>query len=132
MTSVRMTLAVVLATTLITAAGCASAPRDGSRPDPRLLTTGELLTSGYTDAFNAVQSLRPQWLRVRGATSFANPEVVKVYLDGSLLGGLDHLKSISVRSISSIRYLDGLEATNRWGLDHGMGAIVVTTREPGA
>jgi hypothetical protein len=56
---------------------------------------------------------------------------VKVYLDGSLMGGLDQLKAISVRSIASIRFLDGLEASNRWGLNHGMGAIVVSTRESG-
>jgi len=55
-------------------------------------------------------------------------ESIKVYLDGSLMGGPEQLRQIQVRSISSIRFLDGLEATNRWGLDHGLGAIVVSTR----
>jgi hypothetical protein len=27
-----------------------------------------------------------------------------------------------------MRYFDGLQASQRWGLDHGMGAIVVSTR----
>lgn len=51
-----------------------------------------------------------------------------MYLDDSLLGGPDYLKQIAVSSISSIRFVDGLDASNRWGLDHGMGAIVVLTR----
>jgi hypothetical protein len=131
MTRVNVASTVMIAMLLATAAGCSSSPRNGAQPNPRLLTAEEMLQSGYSDAFSVVQSLRPQWLRVRGVTSIANPEAVRVYLDGSLMGGLDHLRSISIRSISSIRYLDGLEATNRWGLDHGMGAIVVTTRESG-
>jgi hypothetical protein len=54
---------------------------------------------------------------------------VKVYLDGSLLGGTESLRQITTRSISTIRYLNGLEASERWGLDHDLGAIVVTTRK---
>ncbi len=84
--------------------------------------------AGYADAFTTVQSLRPQWLRQRGVSSITQRETVKVYLDGSLLGGPEFLRQITVRSISTIRYLDGLEATQRWGLDHGLGAIVVSTR----
>jgi hypothetical protein len=34
------------------------------------------------------------------------------------------------RSIATIRWLDGLAASERWGLDHGAGAIVVSTRRP--
>jgi hypothetical protein len=33
-----------------------------------------------------------------------------------------------VRSVSEIRWLDANEATLRWGLDHGHGAIVLSTR----
>jgi hypothetical protein len=88
----------------------------------------ELRASGYQDAFSAVQALRPQWLWTRGTTSINQAETVKVYLDGSLMGGVEQLRQIPVRSIASIRHLDGLEATNRWGLDHGLGAIMVSTR----
>ena len=84
--------------------------------------------AGYTDALTTVQSLRPQWLHHRGATSINLPETVKVYLDDSLLGGPEQLRQITIRSISSMRYFDGLQASQRWGLDHGMGAIVVSTR----
>ena len=67
-------------------------------------------------------------MRIRGRTSFSAQEYVKVYLDDSLLGAPDQLRQITARSIASIRFLDGNEATTRWGLDHGHGAIVVLTR----
>lgn len=122
--------AVFLAATLLCATACAAGPsRSEGRQDQRLLTVEEMQASGYSDAFSVVQALRPQWLWTRGTTSINQAEGVKVYLDGSLMGGPDQLRQIPVRSISSIRHMDGLEATNRWGLDHGLGAILVSTRE---
>jgi hypothetical protein len=56
--------------------------------------------------------------------------MIKVYLDGTLLGGPDQLRQIMIRSITTIRWMDGLAASERWGLDHGAGAIVVSTRRP--
>jgi len=88
----------------------------------------EITRAGFTDAFATVQSLRPQWLVERGTTSFSHPEHIKVYLDGSLLGGVGNLRQISTSSIESMRYMDGIEASNRYGLDHGMGAILVFTK----
>jgi hypothetical protein len=85
-----------------------------------------MLKAGYSDVFTTVQSLRPQWLVTHGQTSFRRLEL-KVYLDGSLMGGPETLRQISTRSISSIRYLTGLEASGRWGLDHDQGAIVIST-----
>ena len=100
----------------------------GARGDTNLITSEEVDAAGHQNAFLLVQSLRPQWLRVRGASSMGARDAIRVYLDGSLLGGPEHLRQISTQSISSLRYLDGLEASQRWGLDHGAGAIVVTTR----
>lgn len=110
-------------------AGCSARAANGgtARGDINVITNAELADSGHADAYSLVQSLRPQWLRVRGTTSLSAPEVVRVYLDGSLLGGPDQLRQLSTHSINSLRYLDGLEATQRWGLDHGAGAIVVST-----
>jgi len=118
---------LALAPTLL---GCGGAvgTRTDARQDQRTITAEEMEAAGYTDAFSVVQALRPQWLWTRGATTVNLQESIKVYLDGSLMGGPEQLRQIQVRSISSIRFLDGLEATNRWGLDHGLGAIVVSTR----
>lgn len=124
----RLTAAVAMLS--VATAGCSTRSESGTtRSSAKTITTAEMQASGHQDAYSLVQSLRPQWLRVRGTSSFNLTETVQVYLDGSRLGGPDHLRQISTHSISSLRYLDGLEATQRWGLDHGAGAIVVSTRE---
>jgi len=126
----RRTCVVALVLAVATGAqGCASAGGARGGPDQRTLVREEILASGYQDVYSAVQALRPQWLWTRGTTSINSPETIKVYLDNSRMGGVDQLRQIPVRSIASIRYLDALEATNRWGLDHGLGAILVSTRQ---
>lgn len=113
---------------LLAACGTASTQRTGVRQDQRVLTAEELEGSRYSDAFSVVQALRPQWLRTRGTASINQPQFIKVYLDDNLLGGTETLRTIPVHSVARMEFLDGLEATNRWGLDHGLGAIMVTTR----
>lgn len=122
--------AVLVAFAAVVAAACSSAspPRRNTAIQQRLITTQEMSTTNYSSAFEVVEALRPQWLRPRGRTSLNMREAVKVYLDDSLLGEPDQLRNIMTRSIGSIRYLDGNEASQRWGLDHGHGAIMVSTR----
>lgn len=117
---------------LIFLAACG--PKRAESPTPirqNEISLEDIQKSGYPDAYSTIQSLRPQWLRVRGRTSFRNGSQVgiRVYLDNSLLGGLDQLRSIMVRSVASMQYLDELEASQRWGLDNGAGAILLLTRK---
>lgn len=127
MKAIRNLLPVML---LLVLSACASSGTGASgRSSSTVLTQEEMARAGHNDAFSAVQSMRPQWLRVRGASSMSGGgEAVQVYLDGSRLGGVDHLRSLTVTSISTISHLDGLEATQRYGLGHGAGAILVSTR----
>lgn len=114
---------------LLVVAACGSRPPGTtSLPDRSYISPEEIASSGQTDAFGVVQLLRPQWLNTRGRGSITQQEGIKVYLDDSLMGGVEYLRQITARSIASIRYYDGLEATQRWGLDHGLGAIAVATR----
>ena len=114
---------------LMLAGACSGgSARSGTAADPNVITAEQLGAAPYANAYDVVQSMRPSWLRLRGRTSISQQEYVRVYLDNSLLGGVDQLRGITTRSISSIRYLDGVRATERWGLDHGQGAIVVSTR----
>jgi|SRR5688572_3656525 len=98
------------------------------RGDRTLLTMEEITRAGSQDAYTAVQALRPHWLTKRGVSSVNLSETIKIYLDGNLMGGPEFLRQITTNSISTIRHLDGLEATQRYGLDHGVGAILVFTR----
>ena len=118
----RMALTILIAIT----GACATAG-GSTRSSARTIDVLEIRESGYTDAFALVQALRPHWLSTRGSTSFGPDSQVKVYLDGSRLGGVGELRSVSTRGLQSLEYFDGLQATQRWGLDHGSGAIVATS-----
>ena len=119
----------LLVITLAVLAACAGPARPNDLSQNRTsLTTEEMEKAGYPDVFTTVQSLRPHWLQRHGLTSLRNATTVKVYMDGSLLGGPEMLRQITVRSIASIRYYSSMEASQRWGLDHDQGAIVVATR----
>ena len=121
--------AMLVAALALLVVACSSTPRQRSTSrQQRVITIAEIDAVRYTNAFEVVEALRPQWLRTRGRTSFRAQESVKVYLDDSLLGDPLQLRQITTRSISSIRFMDANEATTRWGLDHGHGAIIVLTR----
>jgi hypothetical protein len=100
----------------------------GGRADRNVISTAEIEAAGFGDAYLVVEALRPLWLQKRGPSTINLQESVKVYLDGSLLGGPEYLRQVDIQAISMIRYLDALEATQRWGLDHGHGAILVVSR----
>jgi hypothetical protein len=105
-------------------------PTTGSGPasDRSVITKEQLNQGHFTTVYNAVEGLRRNWLQTRGSDSINLPTQVKVYLDNSLLGGVEMLRNIDTNSISFVRYYDGLAATTRWGLDHGAGVIFVSTR----
>jgi hypothetical protein len=123
------TLLAVLLSLILLAPACAGRGTPAAASSDRsLISAEEMEGSGFTDAYSLIQALRPQWLRTRGATSINQREFVRVYVDDSLLGGPELLQQVTVHSIASIRHMTGLEATQRWGLDHGAGAIVIRTR----
>jgi hypothetical protein len=99
-----------------------------SRSDRNVLTFEDLTKTGPQDLLTAVQTLRPHWLSKRGTSTLNQQEIIKVYLDGNLMGSPEALRQITTHSIRSVRHLDGIEATQRFGLDHGQGAILVFTR----
>lgn len=129
---------LVIAT--LAAAGCASgsagsststqagAPSTARRSNPSVITAEELARIEVSDALQAIQRLRPQFLQTRGATSFQQSSEVVVYVDGSRLGAPSALRDVTVNDIKEIRYLSATEATQRYGTGHSSGAIVVTRK----
>ena len=97
----------------------------GGRAD--LLTEEQLREQSFNTAYEAVLSLRPNWLRTRGVDSFRSPGQVQVYVDNMRMGGVSTLEQIPAIAIYWIRWYDGLDASSRWGLDHGNGVIYVST-----
>jgi len=97
-------------------------------PDHNLLTEQQLREHHFVTAYEAVAALRSSWLEARGPDSFTAPSQVLVYLDESRLGGVETLRALPMTNVLSIRFIDGIAASARWGLDHGQGVILVSTR----
>lgn len=118
-------LVLSLVLTACSTAGERTTRAPGSSRD--VLTQEQLRAGGYTNALEAVRSLRSNWLTTRGPDSFSSPGQVQVYLDNTRLGGVDQLQAINTAQIGYIRYYDGIAASGRWGLDHGHGVIFVSS-----
>jgi len=80
-------------------------------------------------AYDVIQRLRPQFLRTRqsGSMTQTAPVAIKVYIDGAARGSVITLRDVQAISVRSIQYLDGSDATTRYGTGHENGAIVVNT-----
>lgn len=104
------------------------------RPTPNLITAEEIKERGPNaqNAQDIIQQLRPQWLRPGRGVQRASGELytrpqLQVYLDGIRQQGADVLRTVLRDVIAEIRFLNGIDATARYGLDHEMGAVLVTT-----
>lgn len=119
--------AVVL--TALTAA-CSSNPSPADRPrfDASLITREQILRGQFTNAYDAVKILRGSWLNTVRPESFRYPAVIQVYLDGVRLGDVSALSTVQTLPIQYIRYYNAQDATSRWGMDHGAGAIYISTK----
>ena len=117
-------LAVVGLTLL--AAACASgggSGESGPRSNRNLITGEELTQVAEVDtAFDAIQRLRPNWLRGRGGSS------PKVFIDGVQMGNAGVLRNYRVDVIRECRYIPPADASLRFGTGFGGGVIEVLTR----
>lgn len=91
------------------------------------ITREQLIEHHFATAWDAVQSLRGNWLQTRGTDSFRTPSRVWVYFDDVRLGDVETLRSVATMSVSYIEHFDGIEATSRWGVGHSAGVIYVST-----
>jgi hypothetical protein len=120
---------IVLIAALAVAVGCASGPRGATRNENRI-TAAELATLAGEDAYQAVERLRPQWLRSRGPTSVTDPSptLPNVIMHGTQVGGLEYLRQVNLNDIQELRYWPPGEASARFGMGHPRGVIEVIPR----
>lgn len=102
-------------------------PMPMPRADRSVLSRDDIRATQYTNLYDVVATLRGNWLRVRTAESFAKSSAVQVYLDMQRLNGVDELRTMSPLNVLSVRFFDPIQASARWGMDHGAGAIFVLT-----
>ena len=117
--------------------GCVSqfagAPPRGESPlsDYRVIASSELQSISAAHLYDAIERLRPRWLRRDTPRSVNIPTEIAVVLDGQYLGDTESLRGVSPLRISRIELLDGPAAaaviprlsTGR----HVEGAIVVSS-----
>lgn len=112
--------------------GCASWTQvdDSSRGTRYMISENEIRESSATNAYEAIQYLRPGLLdrdQQRSIDMYSAAEVV-VYLNGVRYGNKESLKSISALEIEEIRYLPASEATVKYGTDHAGGAFLIKVK----
>ena len=102
----------------------------GSGANPNLIGNWELQNLPDLTALEAIRRLRPNWLRTGSRPSIAvegggsrNP---RVHLNGVPLQNLNELDQINAVDIREMRYLNGSDATTRFGTGYMNGAILVT------
>ena len=125
MSKLSIALAVGMA---LLSTGCGTVATGGLSTDRNLLLREQIAELGPSNAYDIVQALRPVWLQKRGSTSFYQEGEIRVYLDGTSIGGIEVLRGIHSDNIESIRFLDERQASYRYGSGHEHGVILVTTK----
>ena len=110
--------------------GASQQSASGSRPSHSRdrITADELANIDVQNALQAVQRLRPNFLQNRGGAASSltqGPQDVVVYVDQTRMGGPSTLSQINIADVKEIQWLNGTDATQRFGTGHGSGAIIV-------
>lgn len=126
--SIALALALTLGTTL-GLQGCGGLDPGSAHGSSNTIEQADALEIGARNACQAIERLRPRWLRVRSARSFEETTGIVVFLDDDMLGDLSELRDIPVEVFSAIQWLDSAEAGRLPGLGsvHVEGAILVLT-----
>ncbi len=98
------------------------------------ITIVELRRAVATNALEAVQLLRPEWLTAgqfasqstaNGSPSMSPEAGIAVYAVDTRIGGLEALADVSIPEIAELRLYEAREAARRWGSPHPYGAIEI-------
>jgi hypothetical protein len=102
----------------------------GVRRDSMVITADEISASHETNAYDAINQLRPLFLKSRGLTTVngGTSPYATVFVDGQNYGDLATLRGIPSPQIKQIRYYNGPEAVTKFGMQYGSGVIAVETR----
>ena len=124
--------ALLLAT--LTLAACASAP-GGARQTTGAITAEQLDNLGPgISAYEAIERLRPVWLRDRGINSpsaaYVDDTLPRVHIDTTPYD-LSALRSFRTSDVQQITFMTGPDATTMYGTGYVNGLILVTTRTGG-
>lgn len=113
-------------------AGCSSkaTPETGGRTDQNLLTQQQLASTNADNLYDALEKLRPEWLRSRGPISMTNaePSRASIFMNGQMMGKPDFLRDVNIIDITEVRYWPAGPAAAKFGMGHPRGVIEITRR----
>jgi hypothetical protein len=118
---------------LFAAAACAAPPAPGTSQrltrNPRVISAQELRDPviASMDALKAIRRLRPAFFRPSGPQSFVNGDAGQVHysMDFGPLRPVSELVTLTTALLVEIRYLDAIDAQNRFGLMANGGPVIV-------
>ena len=95
-----------------------------------LVTEDELVNVGDRSAYEALQQLRPTFLRSRDpqTPSHQNSTPIAVFVDGGRTEGVEALRSIRASTVREMRFYEPAEANTKFGTGHNGGVIAVTLK----
>jgi hypothetical protein len=114
---------ILLLLAIVHVLGCAGVAPPAHRPyrHSDVLTAEEIARTSTTNLFETIRSLRPRFLTSRSSAQ----TMPVVYLDDIRLGSPSELRWIPPAFVGEVRFLNGIDATTRYGMGHGEGAILV-------
>ena len=128
---------ILLAFIILPLLSCTSA---STRPDQNpggyyVISQAEILDAAekrpIENAYELIEFLRPRYFRSRPQQSVSRGVIQSepvVYMNNSRFGRIQELYNINYRQIAEIKYLRSTEATQRFGMGHEGGAILISTR----
>ncbi|MGH7630005.1 MAG: hypothetical protein ACREOF_11625 [Gemmatimonadales bacterium] len=134
----RILVLALFALTTLAAAG--DAQEQKVKRDRRLITADELAELQGNNGYEAVQNLRPDWLRRserritlntrvdRGSISSDDtspPVKLTVFIEQTEMGGVEELMRLRNDEIEELRYFSGSEAQQKYGARFSAGVILV-------
>ena len=125
----RGSVMTLLALTLVIGGCYPGRANSGSGQNPDLIGNWELQELPDYNALEAIRRLRPAWLRAgtRPAVAVGRTSTFpRVHLNGVPLASFDQLEEISATDIREMRFLNGPDASTRFGTGYVNGAILIT------
>lgn len=121
----------LLSVSLFCAGACTQAVHSPPSSQDDVISRTELSTASTLTTYEAVQRLRPMFLRDRGPVSLVNTSAHAqpvVFVDMTMYGDLETLKSLPASRVEQVRFYPGAQATTKFGSVYGGGVIQLTMR----
>ncbi|HLM66881.1 MAG TPA: hypothetical protein VK358_05095 [Longimicrobium sp.] len=112
-----------MAGALVAAMAACGAPAGGAPVgggSSRVISEAEITQNTAANVLDLVQQLRPSWLQPRAGGGFPT-----VYVGSQALGPVERLRELATDNVREVRWMNGPEASSRFGAGVPYGVIQV-------